>query len=503
MYLHGKYTFLIAFLIPTICLSENKKPNIVFVFADDLDTQYGRWIDFFPKIKNLLQDNGMTFTNAYASLGFCCPSRVSMLTGRYAHNTQIYGNDLPTGGFQKTYNLGLETSTIATWLQGAGYRTAFFGKYLNGYPGDIDSTYIPPGWTEWYGSLYNIYTQFNYSLNQNGRIVHYGSEPEDYEQDVLTKLAVNFINRYDSTSEPSDNSILPEEQKFTQPFLMWFACLSPHEPAAYAPRHENAFSEISLPRPPSFNDPNINPSTLWTHQLRLLSETKIAAMNDLYIKRMKSMLAVEDTVEALIKVLEEKGLLNNTYFWFGSDNGYHFGIHRLRAGKNTEFEEDLSLPLIVRGPGIRPNSTSDALILNIDFAPTFADIAKIILPESVASHVDGRSFLPILTSSQHSLIPWRQSFFLEHQVAPPQPFSGIHTKKMVYIMYPALKLNIFGFYQYKNLPEYYNIESDPYEMDDIAGTLDQNKLNQFNMLVQEFKTCSGPVCRSLEDNIVL
>ena len=115
------------------------RPNIVYIVTDDMDAAS---LAYMPRVRSLVADQGATFRNAFCTTSVCCPSQVSMLTGKYAHNTQILFNIPPLGGFQKFVDLGGEESTIATWLRDAGYRTGRVGKYLVGYP--IGSTHVPP-----------------------------------------------------------------------------------------------------------------------------------------------------------------------------------------------------------------------------------------------------------------------------------------------------------------------------------------------------------------------
>src|SRR5262249_53392153 len=151
---------------------------------------------YMPKLKALISDQGVTFPNYFVAMSLCCPSRATTLRGQYPHNTQILGNQLPTGGFQKFFQLGEEKSTVAVWLQDAGYRTMLAGKYLNGYPQQGNPMYIPPGWDEWDVAVKgNAYSEFNYTLNENGKQVAYGSKPEDYGTDVYVGKAVDFIQR--------------------------------------------------------------------------------------------------------------------------------------------------------------------------------------------------------------------------------------------------------------------------------------------------------------------
>ena len=163
--------------LPNVTVA-SKKPNIIFVLADDLSTEL---MDHLPRLRSLLADQGTTVSNFFVSLALCCPSRASILRGQYAHNTQIFTNAPPGGGFEKFRNLGHEKSTVATWLRDGGYRTVLLGKYLNGYP---LTTHVPPGWDEWYGVAGGI-NFFNYTLNENGDLVRYGGEPKAYLTDVF------------------------------------------------------------------------------------------------------------------------------------------------------------------------------------------------------------------------------------------------------------------------------------------------------------------------------
>lgn len=156
---------------------KQERPNIIFVLTDDLDTEYprGAWLDHFPDLRAVMANVGTTFDNNFVSVSLCCPSRTTILRGQYSHNTQVFTNTSPGGGFQKAHDLGLENSTVATWLHATGYRTVLLGKYLNEYPGHLPRTYIPPGWDEWYAGEQNAYAQFDYTLNENGKVVFHGN----------------------------------------------------------------------------------------------------------------------------------------------------------------------------------------------------------------------------------------------------------------------------------------------------------------------------------------
>lgn len=390
------------------------QPNIVFILADDLDAAAATKM---AHAKALITDQGTGFRHHYVNVSLCCPSRVSTLRGQFAHNSSIYGNDPPGGGFEGTLAKGLESSTLATWLQEAGYRTALFGKYLNGYPNSASSpTYIPPGWTEWYSpNGGNPYREFDYSLNENGTTVAYGSADSDYLTDVIAAKVNDFIRR-------------AADRHRGQPFFAYVAPYAPHLPATPAPRHRQSLRGIKAPRTLSFNEADISDKPSWFLDAPLLTESQVATIDREYRSRRQSLLAVDEMVKGVIDTLEATGLLANTYVVFASDNGYHQGEHRLTSGKQTAYEEDLRIPLSIRGPGVPVGATVAALTANVDYAPTFAELAGATVP----GWVDGRSIVPFLRGQAPP--SWRQAMLLsrgEHGrvvrapqglLEPPDPF---------------------------------------------------------------------------------
>src|SRR5215831_5285183 len=146
-------------------------PNILLILTDDQDVQLASG-DYMPRVRKLLVEQGVSFRNFYVPLSLCCPSRTTILRGQYPHNSGVLTNNLPNGGFEKAHASGVESATLATLLHNAGYRTVLLGKYLNGYPETASPTYVPPGWDEWYSpAAGNPYTEYNYTLNENGALV--------------------------------------------------------------------------------------------------------------------------------------------------------------------------------------------------------------------------------------------------------------------------------------------------------------------------------------------
>lgn len=489
-----------AALADVTVVPKSSRPNFLFILVDDLDAKLGT-MQYAPHIQELMTSQGMTIDNFLISTPVCCPSRSSILRGQYAQNHKVYTNAAPLGGFDKFYALHNETSTLATWLQAAGYRTALFGKYLNGYPFTDNRTYIPPGWNEWVSPARGTpYKEFNYYMNENGKLVGYGLGPNEYLTDVLSQKVDDYLRGSASDSKP---------------FFIYLAPYAPHEPAVPAPRHANLFSDLQVPRTPSFNEADVTDKPGGIHGDPLLDAGKIANMDELYRQRVRSMQAVDEMVMRLINTLKEMGKLDNTYIIFMSDNGYHLGQHRLYAGKGTPYEEDIVVPFIMRGPGIPTGlEIKDSVAGNTDIAPTIAELAGVIPPV----FVDGRSLTPLWSTSPPAQKDWRQGYLIEYygsetssgyapqlvglgnvdqldeppdpeqltQSAPLAEFFAIRTMQYMYAEYPSGER------------ELYDIKQDPYELNNLASTADPNLLSQFSAWLKELVKCSGDSCRTAE-----
>ena len=221
------------------------KPNIVLIETDDQTVESMRVL---TRVQALIGTEGATFDNSFASFALCCPSRATTLTGQYAHNHGVLGNAPPDGGYTKLDG----ANTLPVWLQRAGYYTAHLGKYLNGY-GRENPREIPPGWSEWRGSVDPSTYRFNgYTLNENGTLTTYAR----YQTDLYAEKAVEIVTR---------------RAREAQPFFLWVAFLAPHSGAPRdtddprnlatarpADRHRNRFANEPLPTPPSFNEADVS-----------------------------------------------------------------------------------------------------------------------------------------------------------------------------------------------------------------------------------------------------
>jgi N-acetylglucosamine-6-sulfatase len=487
-----------------------KPPNVVLILTDDLTSAdlNRKTLEHMPNLRKLLIDKGTTFDNSFVSNSLCCPSRATILRGQYTHNHQILSNEPPLGGFEKFRFLGHENSTMATWVKEQGYRTALFGKYLNGY----NETYIPPGWDEWYATTGNY---LKHTFNENGHMVEYDPET-NYDTDVISDKATDYIRRTAGADPPFFTT--------DRPFMMYVGTKAPHQPATPAPRDENAYPDISLPHPPNFDEPDVSDKPGWVKDNPPLSVEQRKYMDELHRKRLQSMLAVDDMIGDLIKSLHDSGELDNTYIFFTSDNGFHLGQHRLGAGKWTPYEEDIRVPLIVRGPGVPEGRTLDHMVLNNDLAPTFADLARAKTPD----FVDGRSLKPLLTDHPPPTSDWRQRFVLEgvaersglaqppfiteSTVAPlltgdPLPNNWRRTSAASAHLgeewgrpwMKALRTEDYLYVEYKTGEhELYDLKNDPYELNNEYKTAPKALEQKLEKQLDALRQCSAEECRKAE-----
>ena len=379
------------------------RPNIIFILTDDMrydDLKYMR------QTRSLLGNRGMSFENAFVSTALCAPSRATIMRGQYSHNTGVLSNSsidsssTDVGGWLAYRQNRNEADNVATRLHGAGYRTGLFGKYMNGYGGS--RTVIPRGWDRWFATQRNF---FDYNVNNQGTTIHFGTSKSDYMTDVLSRETNAFIENSASRG---------------QPFFAYVAPNAPHLPATPAPRDAHAYDGARAPRLPSFNEANVSDKPPWISERPGLTPDQLAAINTRHENRVESLQAVDDLVQGVVDTLRAAGELRNTYIFFTSDNGLHHGEHLIPGGKWRPYEEDMHVPLLVRGPGVAAGSTTRKMALDTDYLPTFTDLAGTRTP----SYVDGRTLGPVLDGS---VTPWRSAILLEGAAHYSPAYRGIRT----------------------------------------------------------------------------
>jgi arylsulfatase A-like enzyme len=280
------------------------------------------------------------------------------------------------------------------------------------------------------------------------------------------------------------------------PFFAYVAPLAPHDPSTPARRDAHDYDGVIGPRLSSFNEADVSDKPSWIRQLSRLTSSQISAINKRHENRVESLQAVDDLVEGIVNALNSPtpsgaNALDNTYVFFTSDNGFHHGEHRILKQKWRPYEEDIHIPLLVRGPGVAAGSTTYKLTLNTDYLPTFTNLACSSSPCDTQnwSYVpDGRSLLPVLDGS---VTRWRSAILLEAAANYSPAYEGIRTNSTGGI--PTRK-----YVEYSGgVKELYNLDIDPYEL-----TNSYNPTTPPSDLVSRLpalKSCAAGTCRTAED----
>lgn len=443
------------------------RPNIILIITDD---QRYDMLSYMPKLGDALVNKGTLFNNAVVTTPLCCPSRASILTGQYAHNHGVEQNDRTFADEFKTR----DANTLATWLKEGGYRTGLIGKYLNGYR----FGYIPPGWDNFEVFVKKRY--YNYSLTNfkndiNGPRVTYGSNDQDYATDVVFKKAIEFVLGPDQGSE--------------QPFFLMLTPNAPHKPATPARRHQDVFKDIPPHRPPSFNEPDMSDKAFWARSLwskarKPMGKKKIQRIDRLRQNMLESLLAVDEGIENLVRALGEKGKIDNTVIIFlGGDNGYHLGEHRL-TDKRSPYEESIRTSLVVFDGRNPVKRISNAVVANVDLAPTILELAG-LKPQD---KVDGKSFVSIVRGSEQ---PIRKYILLQHFyktiTSGSTPFLAVRSDHSIYIRWRGW---------IRDGEEYYDLNKDPYQLDNaIANPANQAEIEEMRAALEGLRNCAGETCK--------
>ncbi|KAI0599225.1 alkaline-phosphatase-like protein [Biscogniauxia sp. FL1348] len=354
------------------------RPNIVFLLTDDQDLHM-QSLDYMPFVRKHLIDQGTFFRRHFCTTALCCPSRVTLWTGKAAHNTNVTNVSPPYGGYPKFVSQGLNDKYLPIWLQEAGYNTYYTGKLFNAHSVDnYDSPYAA-GWTA-SDFLLDPFTYWymnsTYQRNYEPPVSYEGQ----HTVDVLAKKALGLLD---------------EAHEAGKPFFLGIAPVSPHanmwspafrhgnhskltdinfEPPVPAKRHAHLFEGVKVPRTENFN-PDKPSGASWIRKLPKQSQENVDYNDHFYVQRLRTLQSVDEMVDQLVHRLEDLGILRNTYVIYSTDNGYHIGQHRMQPAKQCSFEEDVNIPLIIRGPSVPERFTTDIVTTHTDLAPTLLDIA--------------------------------------------------------------------------------------------------------------------------------
>ncbi|KAL8788408.1 MAG: hypothetical protein Q9195_007287 [Heterodermia aff. obscurata] len=356
--------------------SPQSQPNIVFFLTDDQDAHLDS-LAYQPAVHRHLINEGLSFRRHFCTVALCCPSRVNLWTGKAAHNTNVTDVRPPYGGYPKFVSQGLNSQYLPVWLQEAGYRTYYTGKLFNAHTVENYDAPFPAGWT---GSDFLLdpftydYLNSSWQRNTDPPVSYEG----DYTTDILSDKAKAFLK---------------DAVEARDPFFLAIAPVAPHgnvkvdnntqigpgapfpvmTPPIPAERHKDLFKNVQIPRTEHFN-PDKASGVSWIRQLPKQSSAQVEYNDEFYRSRLRALQAVDELVDDIFGLLEQYGILDNTFVLYSSDNGYHIGQHRLPPGKSCGYEEDVNVPLIVRGPSVPKGISTDQVTSHTDLAPTILEL---------------------------------------------------------------------------------------------------------------------------------
>jgi N-acetylglucosamine-6-sulfatase len=447
-----RYFLLLHFVCAAALLhAQQKQMNIIFILADD--HRYDA-MGFMNKISGLqtpgldrMAKEGAHIRNAFVSTALCSPSRASILTGQYAHTHTVVDNDAP---------LPANLTFFPKYLQQGGYQTSFFGKWHMGNTDDQPQ----PGFDHWV-SFRGQGVYYNPVFNINGKQVR---QPEgSYTTDLLTDQAVDWLNKRN-------------KQK---PFFVYLSHKGVHAEFQPAKRHAGRYKNLPVNCPPSMyltatdssktfgivNAPstrvNYKDIPQWVrnqryswHGVDFMYHGQIP-FDEFYHLYLETLLAVDESVERVVNWVKENGLANNTMVVYMGDNGFSFGEHGL-IDKRHAYEESMRVPMLVWAPGmVQPNSVVDRVVMNVDVAPTFLELAGVARP----SQMQGYSFTQLLRGNTAG---WkRDKVFYEYywEASFPQTPTtfAIRSDRYKYIYYNGVW----------DINELFDLQADPYEMNNL------------------------------------
>lgn len=421
--------------------SARRRPNVIVILADDqradaVGYEHPRdpagLIPAMPTVVDRLVGEGVTFNAAFASSPVCAPSRAALLTGQYANRNGLFVNEGLLGG-----QFFGDRNTLALWMKNGGYRTGFFGKYMNEYSKRWESPRRPPivpaGWDEWRvfnhsGSI----PHFGFWMVENGPFVLYPDSA--YSSDVLRDQAVDFIDA--STGDD-------------RPFLLWVGTATPHHPWTPAPRHRGAYNAAPLRPSPSAFEQDVSDKPAWVASLPIDSFTRRLQAEQLRRSQLEMQLSVDELVAALMAKLDALGITDETLIIYTSDNGHGWGEHRW-VSKGCAWEECARVPLIVRYPPLAPlPRVDDSLVSLVDIALTVADLGGAVAPPNR----DGRSLQRAIDATEAAP---RVDVLVESHIAPQLRWVTLREKRFKLIEYENGEL------------ELYDLVEDPHELQNLA-----------------------------------
>lgn len=507
--------------------SAEARPSFIVMQTDDQTARmlHSRYVDrrghrhlTMPNTLRLIGQQGVEFTNYYASIPVCSPSRSALLSGQYGHTSGLIRNLGPLGGARGLSRSRVWRENLAVALNRAGYFTAHFGRLVNLYGNEAgyDDPAVPPGWDYWatnwtpgparrfYGYRLNLngevsrpFGRFRFEAwkNKDPRSCPDGGLRCDYHTDQITTRALRVIRH------------APRGPLYVQIDFQ-----APHgiadgngqtEPAS---RHIGSAARTRLPRPPGFNEVDISDKPpVIRRGARRLTRSQVLYVRERWQSELESLRAVDESVGRVIRTLRRTRRLRDTYVFFLGDNGAFFGEHRYPQSKFLAYEPSTNVPLVVRGPGVKQGRKSGAIVSNVDFAPTVAELAgaRLVNPP------DGRSMKRLL---RHPRRVGRRAVVLESYRLPsralyahlerngiraPEPADASASAEVPAVNFAAIRAGRYKYVDYEGRGrELYDLRLDPGEVSNRIhwrGYRQVTRILERQMKWRRF--CAGVTCR--------
>ncbi|KAG1493387.1 hypothetical protein G6F47_009940 [Rhizopus delemar] len=422
-------------------------------------------------------------------------SKLSLYTCFYADQKEsITDVSPPYGGYNRFNALKLGEDYLPIWLQKAGYHTNYIGKLMNQYSVNNYNHPTPKGF-DYQDQLVDPYTYLYHTavFSKDGQDpVYYSNQ---YQTDVIHAKAKAALKRLENA---------------TDPFFLWVAPMAPHAqftihangslstgPAVPAARHAHLFQDVKIPRHPHFNPKRqTKTASFWKH-LDRLSPDEVDGLDEAYRNRLRALQAVDEMVGSLMEELERQGRLENTFVIYSADNGYHLGQHRSFPGKTSNLEEDINVPLIVRGPGVAQGKTSDRVSAHHDLAPTLLALADAPIPPWVDGGVmaltDALAHHPQPVSKESFAVEYWTPHALDEIFTRPRPVPGPNIYKTVRVI--AEDYDYMYTVWCTGEHELYDLKKDPFEMKNLYNSSDVKLISRLDALLVVLKSCRAHTCR--------
>lgn len=271
---------------------------------------------------------------------------------------------------------------------------------------------------------------------------------------------------------------------------------APHGPADPAPRHRRALvPQAKAPRIPSYNEADVSDKPAYARTRPGFNGRRATELDRYHIARQRTLLSADAQIGTALGILQNRGVLDSTYVIFTSDNGYLMGEHRME-GKHVPYEGPISVPFVVRGPGVAAGVTDDRLVTLADLAPTIADLTGAASP----ANPDGRSLAPVLRGASP---PWRTALLVEYvsQFSPAQQRASARSKHPLPPSWDAIRTADHLYVRYANGErELYDTAADPHQLTNRAGQADwADEEAALAARLADLKRCAGDGCRAAED----